>query len=68
MDPLQGIIKSIQDTYNGDPWHGPSIKKVLSGIPPERADSQISDGHSIIELVLHMVAWRSFVVHKLHGG
>ncbi|MBZ0244652.1 MAG: DinB family protein [Cyclobacteriaceae bacterium] len=65
MDPLAGIIKSIQDTYDGDPWHGPSIKRILSGIPPERAGSQIGDGHSIIELVLHMAAWRSFVVHKL---
>lgn len=67
MDALQGIIKSLEDTYDGDAWHGPSIKKVLSGIPAEKANSKIGNAHSIIALVLHMATWRSFVVHKLQG-
>jgi uncharacterized damage-inducible protein DinB len=67
MDTLRGIIKSLEDTYDGEAWHGPSIKKILSEIPPEKCDLRIGNGHSILELVLHMVAWRSFVVHKLQG-
>ncbi|GAB1446550.1 MAG: DinB family protein [Cyclobacteriaceae bacterium] len=68
MDPLAGIIKSIQDTYDGEPWHGPSIKKILSEIPAEKCDSRIGGGHSIIELVLHITAWRGFVVRQLQGN
>lgn len=67
MDLLQGVIKAVEDTYDGEAWHGPSIKKVLSEIPPEKCESRIENGHSIIELVLHMAAWRGFVVRKLQG-
>ncbi|MEQ8364767.1 MAG: DinB family protein [Cyclobacteriaceae bacterium] len=67
MDTLRGIIKSLNNTYDGVAWHGPSIKKVLSQIPPEKCDSRIGNGNSIIELVLHMAAWRGFVIHKLQG-
>ncbi|HCM77200.1 MAG TPA: DinB family protein [Cytophagales bacterium] len=67
MNPLEGIIKTLTDTYQGKPWHGPSVKQVLSQITPEMANHRIGTGHSIIELVLHMVAWRNFVIHKLQG-
>ncbi|MFZ1809488.1 MAG: DinB family protein [Cyclobacteriaceae bacterium] len=67
MNTLEGIIKAIEDTYDGEAWHGPSIKKVLLEIHPEKCDSRIGKGNSIIELVLHMAAWRSFVIRKLQG-
>lgn len=67
MDSLQGIISALEDTYDGEAWHGPTIKKVLSEIPPEKCDSRIENGNSIIELVLHMAAWRGFVIRKLQG-
>ena len=57
----------LREIYEGGPWHGPSITKVLSGISPRQALSAIGDSHNIIELVLHMTAWRNFVIRRLAG-
>lgn len=67
MNTLEELVKSLNEIYDGDPWHGPTIKKILSDIPTEKVDSRIGQGHSIIEIVLHMAAWKNFVVHKLQG-
>jgi len=67
MDALAGITKSLEDVYDGDAWHGPTVKKVLLGIPASQANAHIGTGHSIIELVLHMAAWKDFATHKLRG-
>lgn len=67
MDTLIRLVKTLEETYNGDAWHGPTIKKVLSDIRSENAGWRIGNSHSIIEIVQHMTAWRSFVVHKLRG-
>lgn len=67
MKTLQELVQSLNEIFDGDPWHGPTIKKILSDIPAEKVDSKIGQGHSIIEIVLHMAAWKNFVVHKLQG-
>lgn len=67
MSAKAGIISTLKDTYDGSAWHGPSLMQVCSKIPAAKANTRIGPGHSIIEIVLHMVAWRNFVIHKLNG-
>lgn len=67
MSAKAGIISTLKDTYDGSAWHGPSLMQVLSKIPAAKANTRIGKGHSIIEIALHMVAWRNFVIHKLNG-
>jgi uncharacterized damage-inducible protein DinB len=57
----------LQEIYEGGPWHGPSVTKVLSSISPQQSLSTLEDSHNIIELVLHMTAWRNFVIRRLEG-
>lgn len=67
MNDLDIIINSLKDVYNGNPWHGPSITNVLSKLPEDKLNARIGDAHSIAELILHIVAWRTFVIRKLKG-
>ena len=61
------IIDTLKDVYNGNPWHGPSIINVKSNLPEDKLHAKIGSGHSILELILHMAAWRTFVIKKLAG-
>lgn len=61
------IINTLKDVYDGSPWHGPSVSSVISKIAEDRLNAKIGSAHSIVELILHMVAWRTFVIKKLNG-
>lgn len=64
---IQRMTNMLREIYEGEPWHGPSVTKVLSDISPQQALSALGDSHNIIELVLHMTAWRNFVIRRLEG-
>src|SRR5262249_28327521 len=59
----------LHHAYDGDPWHGPSLKSVLAGISPEAAAARpIAERHSIWEIVLHVTGWTREVERRLHRG
>ncbi len=64
---LKNIISLLTSTFEKKPWYGPSLKEVLRDITPGLALKKLADTHSIIELVAHMTAWRTFVIRKLEG-
>jgi uncharacterized damage-inducible protein DinB len=54
--------------YEGDPWHGPSLKSILSGLTPERAAAKpIPEAHSAWEILMHIDAWHHVVLKRLGG-
>lgn len=65
MDELKNLSKLIQRVYNGKAWHGPSIMEVLGDITDESSGKKAGNSHSIVQLVLHMIAWRNFVTRRL---
>jgi len=67
MSELDNIIHILEDTYDGNAWHGSSVKAVLSKLSKENANAKIGDSHSIVELIQHMAAWRIFAIKKLLG-
>src|SRR5687768_8423010 len=64
---IQKITSLLKRTFEKGAWHGPSVKEVLLTVKPENAFSKLANTHSIIELVAHMVSWRTFVIKKLEG-
>ncbi|MEQ8303327.1 MAG: DinB family protein [Cyclobacteriaceae bacterium] len=68
MRSTEEISQNLIDIYNGDAWHGPNIMSVVSKIDVSKKDARIGNGHSVIELVMHMVAWRKFVTERLNGN
>ena len=68
MDPeITRIARMIEKTFDKSPWYGPSITNILSEVTPAQAGHRAGQSHSIIELVLHMTSWRTFVTHRLAG-
>lgn len=68
MQEIKNLSKLIQRVYDGKAWHGPSVKEVLKDIDEHSCKKKIGDSHSIVQLVLHMVAWRTFVTKRLLGN
>ncbi len=66
-DEIQNIRDLLQRTFEKNAWHGPAVKEVLENITAEQSNSRLQGSHSIVELVAHMTAWRTFVVKKLEG-
>lgn len=54
--------------YDGQPWYGDSISKVLLDITPAKAFWQPSNNaHSIAQILSHIIYWRQKLIKKLEG-
>ena len=63
------IIDSLRKTHSGDPWYGPSTESLIAGLSASSAASHpIEGGHSIWEVLLHMIAWQNEVARRLGGS
>jgi uncharacterized damage-inducible protein DinB len=58
MTETKFIAQELHKCFEGDAWHGPSVRDVLKGVSTEQAAAKpIPDVHSIWELALHIAAW-----------
>jgi len=68
MSEIERITDQLRRAFEGDAWHGPSVREVLEGVTPEMAARKVlPDAHTIWEIVLHITAWESFVRRHLEG-
>jgi len=65
---IQYISGLLQKTYDGDPWFGRSVKKVVAEVDAKTALQKPNQQHSILELIYHMLNWREFVISRLQPG
>src|SRR5882724_10010255 len=65
---MQDIADQLHRAFEGEPWHGPSLAQVLTGVGlHDAAAHPIAGAHSIWELVLHVTAWTRVVACRLAG-
>lgn len=65
---LKQIERQLDLVYDGDPWYGSSIRTVLESVDPAMVfNFPANGGHSIAELLAHMLAWREFAERRLKG-
>ena len=69
-DPLaverDRILDELRRAWDGDPWHGDSLRKILDGLTPEAAAARpLPNAHSAWEIVLHLAAWTREVTRRL---
>jgi hypothetical protein len=63
------LLQLLQHAYDGDPWHGPSLKAVLDRVSPKAAAVRALPGrHTPWELVLHLTAWTREVERRINGS
>jgi uncharacterized damage-inducible protein DinB len=68
MSEIQTTIDELKNIHEGDPWHGPALKEILTGVTAAQACARPLPGaHSIWELILHLAAWENVVSNRLSG-
>lgn len=65
---IEKIVSLLKRTFERGAWHGPSVKEVLKGIDGNLAAKRLTNTHSIIELVAHMISWRRYVINRLQAN
>jgi uncharacterized damage-inducible protein DinB len=69
MTEMDRIMDQHTKAFNGDPWYGFPLMRILSGLTAEKAASRpIPKVHSIFEIVLHIAAWEGAVLERLLSG
>jgi len=61
------IARLLEKTFDKQPWYGSSVIDILKQVDPSIANKRVGKAHTIIELVLHMTTWRTYVIKKLSG-
>jgi len=68
MSEIQTLIDELKNIHDGEAWHGPSLKEILSGVSAEQAAAKpLANAHSIWELTLHVAAWEGVMRRRLAG-
>ena len=66
MREIDRIMEQLQRAYDGDAWHGPSVRAALEGVDAETAAARHGpSAHTICEIVLHITAWTREVARRL---
>jgi uncharacterized damage-inducible protein DinB len=62
------LASQLRRSYEGQAWHGPSLRELLDRVTAEQAAAKpVSGAHSIWELVLHVTAWEREARAVLEG-
>src|ERR1051326_7730679 len=68
MTEVERILDKMRRAYEGNAWHGPSVKETLVGITAAQAHARpIANAHSIWELVRHIAVWEDVGRRRLEG-
>jgi len=63
------IVDELKRIHEGDAWHGPALRELLSDVTPDQAAARpLPNAHSIWELVLHIIGWENVFRLRLEGN
>ena len=64
---LVEISRQLTEVYEGNPWFGKTLSTYLQEIKPDALSTRMNEGHSIGQIISHMIEWRKFVILKLQN-
>lgn len=68
MSEVERILDQLKRAYEGEAWHGPSVKEVLKEVTAAQAHIRpLQNGHTIYELVRHIAVWEDVGRRRLQG-
>jgi uncharacterized damage-inducible protein DinB len=68
MTEIERILDQLNRAYEGNAWHGPSVKEALAGITAAQAQARpLRNAHTIYELVRHIAVWEDAGRRRLQG-
>lgn len=68
MTETARIVDQMTRAFEGEAWHGPSLRESLANVSAELAAARPIPGtHSIWEIVLHLSAWLPAIRSRCEG-
>ena len=68
MTEIERILDQLKRAYEGNAWHGPSVREVLAGVTADQAAARpLRNTHSIWELTHHIAVWEDAGRRRLGG-
>lgn len=68
MTELAMMADQLKRAYEGPAWSGPSLLELLGSVTAEQAAARpVPSGHTIWELVAHIVVWEAVATRRLQG-
>jgi len=68
MNEVERIVDQMERAHVGDPWTDAPLHNLLEDITHIQAVAKpIPDGHSIWEIVLHLITAQELIVDLVHG-
>ncbi len=68
MRPIERLLDQLNRAYGGEAWHGPALRELLEDVTEDEAKAHPIEGtHSILELVVHVMATMDMVSERLAG-
>jgi uncharacterized damage-inducible protein DinB len=68
MTEIERILDQLKRAYEGNAWHGPSVREALAGVTAAQAQARpLTNAHSIWELVQHIAVWEDVGRRRLEG-
>jgi uncharacterized damage-inducible protein DinB len=68
MKEVERILDQLKRSFEGEAWHGPSVREVLANVNSDKANAHpIPAGHSIWQITEHIGAWMYFTCKRLEG-
>ncbi|HKS25268.1 MAG TPA: DinB family protein [Thermoanaerobaculia bacterium] len=69
MSKSEELAAALQRNFDGQPWHGSSLLRIVGNVAPERAFTRPApEIRSIAELLAHTIAWVEIVTERLRGA
>lgn len=64
---IEELVNTFKESFNGNPWFGDSLMKILNRIDHRVVNSTLTDSNnSIAAIVQHIINWRVFALEKMH--
>jgi uncharacterized damage-inducible protein DinB len=68
MREVERIADQLKKSFDGNAWHGDSLREILADVDAAKAEAKpVSGAHSIWELVLHTAAWARAALEVVSG-
>lgn len=61
------LIQTLDNVFEGSPWYGEAVLPLLENVSEQEASAE-TGGRSVRRLVLHVLAWRRFVLEHLQDN
>ena len=68
MTSAEKLADDIARNFDGKPWHGSSLRRIVENVDATRAFARpTAEIRSVAELLAHLVAWVEIVTERLDG-